>query len=282
MLRRLLSAFSKAPNETPLSAVDFSRLYGAYLKRMAPDCRFESAGELQLRVSFGEKGSHTVFLDNAYSQYLAHPERRDEILEVYIGSLLEALQEETHKIDAERIVPVIKDRGWLEGVKESLLARGADAESLPDYVSENYNSELAIFFAEDNERNIRYLTEDAFEELQIDRETLRERAIANLRRLVPQIEVMGEGGTYMITAGGDYEASLILIDSVWEDGRMEVDGEILVAIPARDLLIVSGTGNPEAIERLRQVASEGNAQFAYNLSPVLFVRRNGVFEVFEG
>lgn len=93
---------------------------------------------------------------------------------------------------------------------------------------------------------------------------------------------MGGDGIYLISAGGDYEASLLLVSDLWDREQMPVEGDFIAAIPARDLLIVTGSENPEGIRRVREMASEGAAQFSYRLSPVLFVRKNGVFEVFEG
>ena len=155
---------------------------------------------------------------------------------------------------------------------------------MPEYLSDPYNSELAIFFAEDSPRNIRYLTVDAFAELNpaLDRETLLDFAVSNLKQLLPEIEITGGDGIYLITAGGDYEASLLLVDSIWDKASMPVEGDFVAATPTRDLLIVTGTGHVGAIERLREMASDGAAQFSYRLTPVLFVRKNGKFEVFEG
>ncbi len=266
----------------PLSAEEFRNLYLAYLKKTAPGLSVELVGDLEFRVKEGENASHSVFLDNAYQQYLGDPEKRDEIIETYIGSFLEVIGEREKEVDVNRIVPVIKDHGWLEDIQESLEARGGGEEPLPNYLRDSYNSELAIFYAEDSERNIRYLTEEAIEGLGIERESLRELAVENLRRLLVNIEVMGGDGVYMITAGGDYEASLLLVDSIWNPESMPVSGEFVAAIPSRGVLLVTGSGNRDAIENLREMVGETGGQLSYRLTPVLFVRRGGSFEVLEG
>lgn len=261
---------------------DFRDLYLAYLRNEAPEAGIEIVDSLEVKVALEDETSHSVFLDNAYQQYEADPGNRDEIIEVYLASFLEVARQEEAGIDPDQIVPVIKDRGWLEEVEASLEERGSRPEEMPTYLSDPYNSELAIFYAEDSPRNIRYLTEDAVAELEVDRDQLKERAIANLERLTGEFEVMGGDGIYLISAGGDYEASLLLVSDLWDREQMPVEGDFIAAIPARDLLIVTGSENPEGIRRVREMASEGAAQFSYRLSPVLFVRKNGVFEVFEG
>ena len=50
----------------------------------------------------------------------------------------------------------------------------------------------------------------------------------------------------MLKAGGDYEASLLLFDDIWRDGQVKVDGDIVVAVPAKDVLLVTGSNNLKA------------------------------------
>ncbi len=118
--------------------------------------------------------------------------------------------------------------------------------------------------------------------LELDRGTLRERAIENLMGLIDGYQIRGGDGLYMITAGGDYETSLLLVDQVWDSGTLEVEGDYVVAIPARDILIVTGSESGDALDRLRRMASDSAANFSYSLTPVLFIRKGGAFEVFEG
>lgn len=260
----------------------FRDLYLAYLKNAAPDLPVEIGDELEFKVGSSSGASHAVFLGNAYQQYLGSPEKRDEILDLYIGSFLDVINQQKASIDRARIVPVIKDRGWLDEIRDSLENRDPDADKLPGYLMDPYNSELAIFYAEDHEKNIQYLTNEAIEGVGIERDSLRGLAVENLRRLIPGIEVKGGDGLYMITAGGDYEASLLLLDFLWSPDTMPVAGDFVVAIPSRDLLIVTGSENREAISRLREMMEQTGDHLSYRLTPVLFVRREGAFEVFEG
>ena len=202
MIRKWFGALSGKKSEENLSPPDFRDLYLAYLKQSAPEISWEIKDELEITVTLGDTGSHSVFLDNAYHQYLADPGSRDETLELYISSFLEVIAQKEAPVDPRRIVPVIKDRGWLEEIQAGLEERDDDAKPLPEYLSDPYNSELAIFFAEDSPRNIRYLTVDAFAELNpaLDRETLLDFAVSNLKQLLPEIEITGGDGIYLITA----------------------------------------------------------------------------------
>ena len=120
-----------------------------------------------------------------------------------------------------------------------MISRGV--KKLPDNVYEDLNSDLIILYAEDSQKNIRYLTPADLEKVNIDRKELRNLACENLKKLLPKIERQGANGLYMITAGGDYEASLLLFGSMWIDMQKDVHGDVVVAIPTRDLLIVTGS-----------------------------------------
>jgi Uncharacterized protein conserved in bacteria len=76
---------------------------------------------------------------------------------------------------------------------------------------------------------MRYLTTQ--EDFGLSREALRSLAIANLKRLLPKIEMRRVGGVGLMSAGGNYEASLLLIDDIWSGGQVKVNGDIVVAIP---------------------------------------------------
>jgi len=96
------------------------------------------------------------------------------------------------------------------------------------------------------------------------------------------IEIAGTDGIYMLTAGGNYETSLMLFKSLWQGNLLQVNGRIIVSIPTRDLLLVTGSEDTEGIERIRDVGEQAMCETPYNVTPVLFVWENGKFEVFEG
>jgi uncharacterized protein YtpQ (UPF0354 family) len=119
------------------------------------------------------------------------------------------------------------------------------------------------------------------EKAHIDRRELRPLACENLKRLLPKIERRGGNGLFVLRAGGDYDASLLLLDSMWVDMKKEVRGDVVVAIPSRDLLIVTGSEDFHGIEKVRKIVDESFAQGAYRLTKKLFVFRNGKLEEFK-
>ncbi len=259
-----------------LTPDEFTREVAALFRKKRRDVEVEIVKELELKIG----ASFTAFLNNAYDLYRRDPSGKKRIINDVLATGMEAIDRADQQIKRERIVPVIKDHAWLEESRLAMAARGQGEFPVP--VHEDYNPELLICYAEDSPRGIRYLQDADLEEAGIPREGLRELAIANLKQLLPQVKCQGVEGVYMMVADGTYETSLILFDEIWTDGKLEVRGEIVITIPCRDLLVVTGSENAEGLATLREIAAETVQNDApYRLTPELFVYRGGKFEVFR-
>ncbi|MGL5234079.1 MAG: DUF1444 family protein [Empedobacter falsenii] len=121
---------------------------------------------------------------------------------------------------------------------------------------ENYNEDLIIIYAEDKGNRFNYFNNNEFEKLNIKKDTLLDFAKNNLNNIIPKIEKVGENGEYGLIAGGDYEANLILLNTLWTKDNFKVDGDIIVAIPNRDLVFIIGSNNKRSIEKLKKSIPE--------------------------
>lgn len=176
------------------------------------------------------------------------------------------------------IVPVIKDRTWL---KESIKEAREQSSDAANFVVDELNEDLLIIYAEDGPHTIRYLNTKNLEELGLKQTELRPLAIANLRKLLPQIQIGDLSPLFRLTANGTYDASLLLFDEIWTSGQIKVDGEIVVAVPASDILLISGSKNKAGMSRLRSAAKDVAAAANNPLTDRLFVYRGGKFVRFK-
>jgi uncharacterized protein YtpQ (UPF0354 family) len=239
-----------------------------------PALTVKVTGEKELRITNPKGKESTAFLDNAYAEYRQHPKDLSAVIQKFSGGLVESSREDD-SMDRSRIVPIVKDRNWIKEIQESTKSRGAD--DAPENVFDDFNEELVVVYAEDNPKTIRYLTPENLAKLGIARGELRALAVENLKRLIPQIEVLPGPLVSMVKADGDYEASLLLFNELWSNGQIRVDGDFVVAIPARDLLLVTGSRNLAGIAKLRELASRAVRASSYHLTEQLFVYRNGSF-----
>ena len=273
----LCSGCSRSDVATP---GEFTREFAEALRQASPGLKVFIVKELELSVTNAEGRKMTSFLHNSYDLYKQDPKAKAEVIQRFVASGLETISTLRDGVDRTRIVPVIKDRPWLEDTRRAFLSGGA--KDAPQHVYEDFSPDLIVVYAEDSPKQIRYLAPEDLELAKVKRSELRALACENLKRLLPKIERQGTNGLYVITAGGDYEASLLVLDSIWSGGQMDVNGDVVVAVPTRDLLLVTGSRNQEGIEKVRQMVSKISTTGSYRLTQKLFVYRHGRFTEFKG
>lgn len=272
----LFAGAAAAENLTPRA---FTEAAAAAAKAAMPGAKVSIVDDLQFETRSPSGETTSTDLTNAYRVYLADPKKLDAVIRRYVGLLVETIRVGDPKgvVDQSRIVPVMKPLRWIDGVR-----RLHDAQKTPEAAShlltEPYNTELGIVYAEDRPRSVRYLmTRDNIG----DRAKLHDLALENLSHILPKIEMRGGANDiWQISAGGDYEASLLLVDPLWSTGQIKVDGDIVVAVPTKDALFVTGSRNQAGLARLRAVAAD-LAKGPYALTRALLVYRGGKFVVLE-
>jgi len=179
------------------------------------------------------------------------------------------------QLDHSRIIPVVKPRKWLDDIHEEARARGSAQEQL----AERFSDDLVVAYAEDSARTFRYLTT---REYAGNRSELRTLAVTNLLRVLPDLEVrIFNPHVTSVSVGDDYTSSLLLVDDIWTSGRLKVKGDIVVAIPARDVILVTGSRSG-TLKNFRALAEDLYAKGPNALSSALFVYRDNRFKKFNG
>ena len=275
----LLLSFAVAQAK-PLSPGEFTARFATALRAELRGATVTVQTDLDLVIKDDQGWEAHAFLDNAYREYLAgSADAPDTIIERYVASIAEQQRRMTAKVDRARIVPVVKDRQWLIEMQQQDPKQNGAAQ-----ISEPYNDDLVILYAEDTPHNIHYLVPSELAEVGVARAELRALAVANLRKLLPRIEIRREPLVSMLVADGNYESSLLLLDEIWSKGEVpaRVDGEVVIAIPARGVLLFTGSRNQPGLARLRALATNAAKTSTYRLTDALFVYRGGQFARFGG
>jgi uncharacterized protein YtpQ (UPF0354 family) len=259
-----------------LSKQAFTEKVAQELAAKFPDDRFSVTGELTITRIDAKGDQSQVSLDNLYRDYRAAPTEFAAVVGDFAAAIGEKCTADCGgKVDRTRITPLIKDRAWIEDNRRNLKSKQPEL----DFVFEDLNDELVIVYVRDAERRVRFLMSN--EDLGVERGALRQLAVENLRRLRPKIEMHGDADKLaMFDVGGTYEASLLLFDSIWTDGQVKVKGDIVVAVPTRDALLVTGSKNRKGLTVMRELAAKFSAEGSNPISDKLFVYRNGQFKKF--
>jgi uncharacterized protein YtpQ (UPF0354 family) len=245
---------------------EFAKAFGS----AAPSATIELAGDLEIIVRRSGGTIRTVNLANFYTIYSNEPERLKDLIQTQVALLISPSRT---TLDPSRVIPVVKDRAWLREYQEKVKTAGGRQEQLV----EDLNSELVISYAEDTQHAMHHLTTDDYSG---DLRKLRAFAIKNLLRVLPKIEmrVLNEYVS-IVSAGEDYTPSLLLLDDLWTGGQVKVKGEIVVAVPARDVILVTGSRSGK-MTNFRAFAADLYAKGPYSLSDRLFVYRNNTFTIY--
>lgn len=109
---------------------------------------------------------------------------------------------------------------------------------------------------------------------------LMEFGLVNLKRLAQgKLKVMDHGAIHGLLLDGQFEASLILIDELWDQAlaKMTPNGAV-VALPARDVLAFCDAASAQGVRELRELVQRVLPGNDHPLTDRLYRRVNGAWQ----
>jgi hypothetical protein len=177
---------------------------------------------------------------------------------------LMAQRNRTHEGTRDDIVPLVRREGGS--------------------LSEHLVGDLWLTYAVESRQSFAGMSPHEAQGLGLDPSHLRAVAIENLRKRLPPVRISGHSGVYMLTLpgeGGFFEASLLLLDEVW-DAQLapHLKGAAVVTMPFRDLVFVTGADDEAGLARVRELEAGTQTQdLEHALSRQFLVRRQGAWRV---
>lgn len=155
----------------------------------------------------------------------------------------------------DAILPVLRPIARVAEM-EALMAkqRGLAAPE----IHEPFSNDIVLSYVIDREQGMASLSPDEAAALTDGWADLHDLAVGNLfRKIGDQVEVHTlDEGVSMVVAGGSYEAGLLCVAPVWAKLAPTVRGDVIAAVPSRDLLLFAGSEDAPAVASLRMRASE--------------------------
>jgi len=154
---------------------------------------------------------------------------------------------------------------------------------------EDFSGELYLTYgldqppSEDGRIRFEPVTPRLLRELGLQADQLRARAAGNLRVRRPDLALNWFPGVQAVTVtvGGDLEAGLLLDEPFLEKLAPEMDGDLVVGVPARDVFTATGSRDEQGLAKLRWVADRVWARGDHLLSRRLLIRRDGRWAPFD-
>ena len=139
-----------------------------------------------------------------------------------------------------------------DATEETILVSDAD---FPAHLP--LNNGLSCFYLVDKGGSFEYVQNRSLVENAESLESLHGLAVANLANLASQNLVVREyRNIFVATMGGNFEASLLLVDEVWDETYSHiVENDFVAAIPARDILAFCDSRSVVGIQELLETIS---------------------------
>ena len=172
--------------------------------------------------------------------------------------------------DRSTLVPRIKTHQFTAALK----GMNVPEDQLP--YTEPLVADLLVTYAFDLPGMFQMASGAAIRELGIRPEEARGIAVANLKRQLPEIGFAEHGPVSRIVTGENLEACTLLAETFWDQIAAETDGEVVVSVPSRDVVLFCGSNSADGIAVLRAIAAEVlQEETTHGLTERLLVRRAG-------
>ncbi|MBL0927574.1 MAG: DUF1444 family protein [Phycisphaerales bacterium] len=243
------------------------------LKRMKPELDVRLTGPRELIVN-----GRRLDLENLHRLVASDEDRGVEIVEQYLDHLFDeetfAVASMPWEVAKTKIMPRIQPEGIFEHLSRELVAH------VP-YV----NDTVVVFVIDLPHMTVSVTTEQVIR-WGVSVERLEMVARKNLERYTPELEFRSletdEGGRAMILSLQDgYDASRLLLGSLYKNLAPRLGGDFYVATPSRDMFLAISRGPDRFLNRVQGRVAEDFARLPYPITDKLFyVTRDGVAGTF--
>jgi hypothetical protein len=163
-----------------------------------------------------------------------------------------------------------------------LLAAKKSDRFDPGAVREDFCGDLTVVYSYGPQFGRRVVTHAELEQMELSPHTLRRSALEHLEVLAGRAEFHGQPPSLMLSFQG-LESSLLLATDFWTRLQGAVPGDLVVGVPTRDVVIVTGSQSGPGLEKARRCVDRVlMAGDEFPLTSALLVRRGGVWEPFDG
>lgn len=281
----LLLAFAPALRAAMLGPFEFTEAFATEVKTQRADSQVKILASLRVQLKLPDGSKYTAFLDNAYGEYRNNPERLDAV----IKSQMETIKSQDRALSNKTggsIFAVLKPADYVATVRKQMAQTGAANLDFP-MVYEKLNDDLYAYYVFDTDNGMSFITKKDLTEMKLREDALRAISTANLETYFDKhklhMKLLQHRGAkiYAVSVDDNYEASALLVPKYWTKSNFDVAGEIVVYVPARNVVLVTGSGDDEGVKIASQIAKRAYAEFGYPISPEGYKLQSGSWIPFK-
>lgn len=220
----------------------------ARLIHLNVDFKFDREEEtLRIYRTDNHKGV-TIKLNAIVAKY---EEQKDKIIDEIVYYVEEAIAQmgdhSLEKMENIKIMPVVRATSFDKKTKEG-----------HSFIYSEHTAETNIYYALDLGKSYRLIDESMLKTLNMTEQQIKEVSLFNVRKLKNKYSTDEVKGNifYFINSNDGYDASRILNTSFLNEVQEQCEGEMLVAVPHQDVLIIADIRNKTGYDVMAHLTME--------------------------
>lgn len=256
-----ITAFAEAPLANRVKATVESKLAGTRARIIDADTLQLNRGDWQVTVSL----ANTRRVCNQGAQVCA------DTIDGLVANLKQAMSD---VIDAKQVLLTLKTTEWLAETDAMLKKKAPDQFAANRIVSAPFVRGLVVVLVVDRPDGMSMLRFEDLTALKLTADQAHALALNNLRtkyKVLMEMKELGQKSGFWTNASAaeDYAAALTVLPELWQPLSKRVKGSLVVATPARNMVLATGDHEPALVEVMAMTASDQMKQVDHPLSDVL-------------
>ncbi|MBC1520958.1 DUF1444 domain-containing protein [Listeria aquatica] len=223
------------------------------------------------RLTIREAGKTiTLSLPQVIARFEEEGEEAIRKVLYYVNEGLHASLSKPNLSDSlDKVYPVIRSRSFPE-----------ESKSGEKFLVREHTAETSIYFVIDEEKAYHFITEKMLQDSGVSASKLIEKAFEHLENLPVSYrrDRVSENDFYFVRINDGYDASRILNARFLSEMREKLTGEMVVAIPHADVLIVADIQNETGFDVMAHMAMQFFAEGVVPITTLPFVYNDGKLE----
>ena len=224
-----------------------------------------------LRIEHRETGKGIdVALPGIVAKWHDDKEKAIDEVVYYIEEALEVMSKEQKVSGSEKeIFPVIRSTSF-----------PTESEDGNKFMTDDHTAETRIFYALDLGSTYRLIDEEFIKKEKLDPKEIREMARFNVRSLSTKMkkDTVADNDFYFLNTNDGYDASRILNEKFLQEKAKVIKGEMAVAVPHQDVLIIADIQNDTGYDVLAQMTMSFFTNGLVPITALSFIYEDGKLE----
>lgn len=190
----------------------------------------------------------TVKLSPIVAKYKSQKEKIVDEIVYYVEEAVAQMNDATlSNTDDIKVMPVLRSPSFDKKDKNGNA-----------FVIDEHTAETNIYYAMDLGKSYRLIDETTLEQMNLTKQQLKEMALFNVRKLENKYTTDEVKGNifYFVNTNDGYDASRVLNTSFLNNIQEQCEGEMLVAVPHQDVLIIADIRNKTGYDVMAHLTME--------------------------